>query len=216
MDGAYCSHCGQRYTGRRVTQNSIVRDLLNNLYGLDRSILSNIWLALKDPQFLVENFWNGYRNYYFGPGRFFVIAALALVINFLVTGESFLLVKIESHEIGQQFVFLFLFLILYSASSYLVYFWPWRRNIAEHIVLNIYNVSLWTILFIPVSIVGGLLENPETAELVNTPSFLLYNLLVMTWNARAFEMRSWLERVGRIALQAVLFIAIFWGLTFLE
>jgi len=214
MEGNYCSQCGQRYTGRRVTQSTVLRDLLDNLYGLDRSMLANIWLALKAPQFLVQNFWNGYRNYYFGPGRFFIIAALSLLLNFLVTEESFLLVKIESHDVAQQFVFLFIALIIFTFSSYLAYWWPWKKNIAEHAVMNIYTVGLWTILFTPISIVGGLLPNP-VAKIFNANSFLVFIALILIWNARVFPIKSWFQRVGYILVQAGLIVAIFWGMTFL-
>lgn len=215
MNGNYCSHCGQRYTGKRVSESTVLRDMLDNLYGLDRSMLANIWLALKDPQFLVQNFWNGYRNYYFGPGRFFIIAALALVINFLVTEESFLLIQIESEGVATQFVFLFIFLVLFTFSSYLTYWWPWKKNFAEHAVLNIYTVGLWTIVFTPFSILGGQLEG-SAAEMVNTTSFLLFAILIVIWNARVFPMKSWLQRALRVFIQAALIVAMFWGMTFLE
>lgn len=214
MEGSYCSNCGQRYTRRRVSQSTVLQDLLDNLYGLDRSLLSNWKLALIDPQFLVQNFWKGYRNYYLGPGRFLVIAALALVLNFIVTKESFLLITIEINEVGQQFVFLFIFLVLFCFSSHLAYFWPWKKNFAEHVVLNIYTVGLWTVLFTPISIAGGLLEDPA-AEIINTTATLLYLALILIWNSRVFPMQSWLHRIGRILLQAALIAVMFWGLTFL-
>lgn len=215
MDGNYCSQCGQQYTNRRVSQSTVFRDLLDNLYGVDQSLLSNLKVALKNPQFLVRNFWKGYRKYYFGPGRYLVIAALALVLNFVVTEESFLLITIESEDVAQQFVFLFIFLTLFTLSSFLTYYWPWKKNFAEHAVLNIYTVGLWTILFTPISIVGGLLENPA-ANLVNTTSFLFYATLILIWNSRVFPNQPWLERAGRILLQAGIIAALVWGLTFLE
>ena len=214
MEGSYCSKCGQRYTGKRVSQSTVLQDMLDNLYGLDKSLLGNLKLAVQNPQFLVQNFWSGFRNHYMGPGRVLVITALALVLNFIVTKESFLLITIGTEQVGQQFVFLFVFLFLFCLSSYVAYFWPWKKNFAEHVVLNIYTVGLWTILFTPLSILGGLLEDPA-AEYFNTTSFILYAALILIWNARVFPNQSRIKQFGRIVLQAALIAMLFWGLTFL-
>lgn len=201
--GKYCNNCGQRFAGKLSAQQ-LAGDVFNGLFSVERSLISNLRLALLDPFRLVNNFWSGYRNYHMGPGKLLAIASVLLVVNFLVCENKFLGLRFSSPQLSVNFAFLFFFLLFFSLASYVVYF-PSKRNLLEHVVLNIYNLSVWTIVFVPVSIALHPLEIP----MVKHGLVLVFIVLVLYWNARCFQLRSFYHRLGKTALNLSLFVALF-------
>ncbi|SRR6056297_817537 len=201
----YCPQCGQYHTGRRITNKSLLLDLVNGLYSLDKSFYENMKLGLFRPAKLVRNYWEGYRRYYFSPGKFLTIASLFLVLNFLIQ-DDFFSITVVSDGIGPHFVFLFILLSLYSLSSWGVYY-LYGKNFNEHFVLNIYSISIWIICITPFSILWGYL-NVEGVEELWT-AFLL--LVIGVWNNRVFKM-VWWKRILYIAANYTVLTLLFYVL----
>lgn len=107
----YCPTCGQYYTPRRITNTSLLLDIVNGLYSLDKSFYENIKIGLLNPRRLVQNYWKGYRRYYFSPGKFLTIASVFLLVNFLLQ-ENFFSIQVSSDNLAPNFLFLLLFLFL--------------------------------------------------------------------------------------------------------
>lgn len=178
----YCSNCGQYFKGDRVTITTIFGDLFDSIFSLEKSFFRNIKTGLNNPKTLISNYWNGFRKFYFSPGKFFTIASLFLLSHYLIANDFLGLVV--SSTISSQFVILITNIILLTFLSWLLYF-KFKKNIFEHIILNIYNVSLWTIIFVPISIILSLtVDNNRIEELFFVP----YHLLIMIWNSKAFEL----------------------------
>lgn len=198
IQGQFCSNCGQYFKTIRISGASIFRDLFDNIFSLEKSFFKNIRFGLAQPSSIALNYWKGFRKFYYSPGRFFTIASLFLVGHYWIAND-FLGVVVSS-TLASQFVILFsniLFLTLWSTIVYIQY----KRNIFEHLILNIYNVSLWTIVFVPISIVLNLLINDNRIEEF---FFLPYHLLIVIWNSKAFELTI-LKRTMYVFLNLVLF-----------
>lgn len=196
--GNYCSNCGQYFKDSRVTSVTILRDLFDSFFSLEKSFFVNIKIGLSQPKTIVSNYWNGFRKYYFSPVKFFTIASLFLLINYLVS-NYFLGLAVAS-DISSHFAILLLNIILLTIISSLLYL-KFKKNIFEHLILNIYNVSLWTIIFVPISIILSLSANDNgIAEFFLIP----YHLLIMIWNSKAFELTK-LNRFLFVTINLVLF-----------
>lgn len=182
--GRYCSNCGQYYEQKRVNLSTFLKDLFDSIFSLEKSFLVNIRIGLRQPQTLVLNYWNGFRKYYYSPGKFFAIASLFLVLHYTIAND-FLGLVVKSN-ISSQFVILLTNILLLTLSSFLLYI-QFKKNFFEHLVLNIYNVSLWVIVFSPISLILSLAVNNSKIEQY---FYILFHVLVIIWNSKAFELTN--------------------------
>jgi len=199
--GNYCSHCGQYFKDSRVTSTTILGDLFDSIFSLEKSFFRNIRIGLSQPKTLVSNYWKGFRKFYFSPGKFFTIASLFLLSHYLIANDFLGLVV--SSTISSQFVILLSNIILLTFLSSILYL-KFKKNIFEHLILNIYNVSLWTIIFVPISMILSLSVNNNSIEEF---FFIPYHSLIMIWNSKAFELTK-LKRFLFVTINLVLFYGI--------
>ncbi len=205
----YCPRCGQYYTTRRITNKGLFLDIIDGLFSLEKSLTTNLKIGILSPDSLVQNYWKGYRRYYFSPGKFLTIALFFLLINFLVQ-DNFFVVTVASENIGPNFLLLFLALFLNSLASWIVYV-LYKKNFNEHFVMNMYTLSLWTILLAPFSVLWGFIG----VEYVEQISTFLYVLIIGVWNNRVFSM-VWWKRVIYILLHYMVFTLLLYGLDFVS
>ena len=202
----YCSNCGQYFNDSRVTSFTILWGLFDSFFSIEKSFLMNIKIGIKQPKTIVSNYWNGFRKYYFSPFQFFTIASLFLVMNYFFAND-FLGLAVTSN-ISSHFAILLLNIILLTIFSFLLYF-KFKKNIFEHLILNIYNVSLWTIIFVPLSIILSLATNYNSiAEFFLIP----FHLLIMIWNSRVFK----LSKLIRFRFVSINFALFYGGILFLK
>ena len=194
----YCSNCGQYFKNTRVTFRTIFLDLFDSIFSLEKSFFKNIKIALRQPKTLATNYWNGFRKYYFSPGKFFTIASLFLLLHYSIAND-FLGIVVSSN-ISSQFIILLTHILLLTLSSSLIYL-QFKKNIFEHLILNVYNVSLWVIIFFPISIILSLTVNNNKIEQL---FYIPFHILVITWNSKAFEMTKF-KRFLFVTINVVLF-----------
>ena len=194
----YCSNCGQSFKDSRVTITTLLGDLFDSVFSLEKSFFRNIKIGVSQPKTLVSNYWTGFRKFYFSPGKFFTIASLFILLHYLIANDFLGLVV--SSTISSQFVILITNIILLTFLSGLLYL-KFKKNIFEHLILNIYNVSLWTIIFVPISIILSLTVNNNGIEEI---FFIPYHLLIIIWNSKAFELTK-IKRFIFVTINLVLF-----------
>ncbi len=182
MRGKYCSNCGQYYKGKRINLTTFLGDLFDSIFSLEKSFFRNIRIGLTQPKTLVLNYWNGFRKFYYSPGKFLTIASLFLVLHYSIANDF--LGIVVTGNISSQFVILLTNILLLTFSSFLVYI-QFKKNFFEHLILNIYNVSLWIIVFFPISLILSLTVNNNRTEQY---FYILYHILVVIWNSKAFEL----------------------------
>ena len=177
----YCANCGQYYVAKRVNFTTFLGDLFDSIFSLEKSFFRNIRIGLIQPEKLVLNYLNGFRKFYFSPGKFFTIASLFLLLHHSIAND-FLGVIVTS-TISSQFLILLINIFLLTFSSFLIYL-QFKRNLFEHLVLNIYNVSLWVIIFFPISVILSLTFNNQIAQWFYIP----FHILVIIWHSKAFKL----------------------------
>lgn len=196
----YCSKCGQFHTEKKVNNSSIFLDLLDSIFSVEKSLFSNLKIGIINPKKLVNNYWNGFRGYYFSPSKYIAVASLFIIINFALVKQFFIIKNIHSTSIPNQFVFLLIFIVVFTTISYFVY-WGEKKSYYEHFILNFYTVSLWTILFVPISIVTKFLPIHNLVEVI---LMSLYILCIIIWNSRVFEISN-LHRFLSVLVSVVAF-----------
>ena len=192
----YCSSCGQYYLAKRLNFITFLSDLFNSIFSLEKSFFRNIRIGLSQPEKLVLNYWTGFRNFYFSPGKFFTIASLFLLLHYSIAND-FLGIIITSN-ISSQLVILVINIFFLTFSSFLIYL-KFKRNLFEHLVLNIYNVSLWIIIFFPISIILSLTSSDQIEPFF----YILFHTLIIIWNSKAFEMTK-LRRFSYVTINLLL------------
>ena len=194
----YCSKCGQYYKGGRINFTSFLGDLFESVFSLEKSFLRNIRIGLSQPKALVLNYWNGFRKFYYSPGKFFTIASLFLALHYSIANDF--LGTVVTGDISSQFIILLSNILLLTFSSFLLYI-QFKKNLFEHLILNIYNVSLWIIVFFPISVILSLTVNNDSIEgYLTTP----FHILIIIWNSKAFELTK-LKRFLFVTINLVLF-----------
>ena len=205
MTGKYCSNCGQYYKDKRINFLTFLGDLFDSIFSLEKSFLLNVRVGLSRPEVLAINYWNGFRKYYYSPGKFFTIASLFLVLHYYFAND-FLGLKVTSN-ISSQFVVLSMNILLLTFSSYLLYI-KFKKNFYEHLILNIYNVSLWIIVFFPISVIMSLIVNDNIIEQY---LYIPFHISIITWNSKAFEM----TKIKRLIFVAVNLLLVYGALLFI-
>ena len=201
IDEKYCSNCGQYFKNKRVTSITILVELFSGVFSLEKSFLNNLKVGLLQPGKLVVNYWSGFRGFYYSPGRFFTVASLFILLHYQF-GNDFLGVKVTS-KMSSQFILLIFNIVILTFISFIVYL-KYKKNFHEHLLLNIYHVSLWSIFFVPISILLNLFDTNNSIEQF---FYIPFHLLISIWNSRAFEM-SKLKRLGYVSLNLILFYGI--------
>jgi len=197
----YCPKCGQFYKNEKISIKTIFSDLFGNIFSLEKSFFENIKIGLFEPKTLISNYWNGFRRYYYSPNRFLVIASLFFFIQIAFFNNFFGV--IVNSKIASQFSLLIVIILVSSFFSFITYL-KYKRNFYEHLILNIYNASLWSIIFVPISMVLSLLDTHKT---IKTYFLLFYLLLIIIWNSKVFEMKK-NKRYLYVALNIILIVII--------
>ncbi len=200
----YCSKCGQYYKDQRINFINFLGVLFDSIFSLEKSFFQNIKIGLSRPKTLTLNYWKGFRKFYYSPGKFFTIASLFLVLHYSIANDFLGIIIISN--VSSQFIVLLTNIVLLTFSSFLLYK-QFKKNVFEHLVLNIYNVSLWIIVFFPISLILSLVINNRKIEQY---FYIPYHIMVIIWNSKAFE----LTKLKRI-LFVVINLLIVYGTLFL-
>lgn len=88
--GKYCHICGQRDQNRRLPLKSLLHDVFHDLWHLDHKILESLWLLIRRPGFLAEEYLAGRRVRHVPPFRLYVITSfiLFLAFSFIHVGDG--------------------------------------------------------------------------------------------------------------------------------
>ena len=197
----YCSNCGQYFKNERISTKSIFADIFGNIFSLDKSFFNNIKVGLLKPKTLTLNYWNGFRRYYFSPSKFLVIASILFTIQIAFSNNFFGI--IVNSKTAPQFSLLIVIILVLSFFSFITYL-NYKKTFYEHLILNIYNTSLWSMIFVPIAMVLNLLNTDKT---IKTGFLLFYLLLIIIWNSKVFEMKK-NKRFGYVILNIILIVII--------
>ncbi len=196
----YCPKCGQYLKPGKVTSFALVKDALGNMFSLDSALAKNLKMAFLDPGKLFNNYLEGYRGYFYSPGKFFVTAGVFALINSMVD-DKFLGIAVFS-PIAPQFTILLVNIFLIASVAWVVYFRE-KRNSTEHLILTIYSVSLWTMVFVPISMIIY-----RMGDLSQPYPFIPMHILIIIWISRAFDFTTKQRVLHILAHIGILYLVI--------
>ena len=82
LQGAFCHCCGQKVQSRRLPLKALLHDVVHDLWHLDHKVLESLWLLVRHPGFLAEEYLNGRRVRHLPPFRLYVLTSFALFLAF--------------------------------------------------------------------------------------------------------------------------------------
>lgn len=181
----FCGNCGQSIVRKPTTFLTIVKDLTSNISNLERSVFYTIFTIVKNPKTVVDNYNNGFRNYFQSPSRLLIyVAALAVLFfkfvspNFL--GSNIMAENVEDSAFLSKIVFGILYLVGLSLASFILYFKN-TKQLAHHFIGIIYIFSTFYLLFTTFfCLVEMIYPNSNISETGNT----IMILIICVWNAR--------------------------------
>ena len=145
MYGEYCHNCGQKISGRRLNLYEEARDFVSNVLSIEKSVFGTTYQTLKSPSKVIKNYFKGNRRYYSSPFKLAIFASLFIGLHIahnenLIFGLGF--------TDDPKIIFILLFLIIFTLSSYFIYH---RKGYSflEISIVNIYVFSALILIFIP-------------------------------------------------------------------
>jgi hypothetical protein len=82
LQGAYCHRCGQKDQQRRLPLKALLHDVIHDLWHMDHKVLESLWLLVRHPGLLAEEYLAGRRVRHLPPFRLYVITSFALFLAF--------------------------------------------------------------------------------------------------------------------------------------
>lgn len=198
----YCPECGQLYNPKRLNAVGFISDFVDTFFALNKSYGMNLKDLMLRPQFVVENYWRGYRNFYFSPNRMLLITTFFIALYLYFNENSFLGIQISLVSypwLGIELFVTCLFLFVFILSTMITYFRK-KKNLFEHLALNAYIFSFTTIVLLILSIPLEYFNLGEYRQ-------VLFTFFYCIWIARVFE-HKWWKIVGMAAINLAVFLAI--------
>jgi len=180
--GNYCNNCGQKKVENRLNLREISNNLISSLFNYESGFLKTIFFLIVKPKTIILDYFNGKRKNYFNPINllFIIIAIKAFIeINFLYeynlnsSETNELYYKITHNDYFKTVQVICLIPIL-SFLSYL-FFKKYKYNFTEHILTNIFAITLGSI-FVTIGYLVHILLNNKVGF-----SILIIDLIFFAW-----------------------------------
>jgi len=82
LQGPFCSLCGQKDQNRRLPLKALLHDVMHDLWHLDHKVLESLWLLVRHPGLLAQEYLAGRRVRHMPPFRLYVLTSFALFMAF--------------------------------------------------------------------------------------------------------------------------------------
>lgn len=202
---AYCPQCGQKYVQKRVNFFTIFTDFGAQILSLEQSVFATMLKIITSPKTVIENYWNGYRNYYQSPGKllfyFLTIAGLHLV--FVDENIFQASVKTPSSLLSPQVIIIILVIPILSLTTF-ISFRNQKKNYGEHFIANTYLFSVFGSLIIILDDLLTLVSN----ELETYPLIILL-IVILFWASLLFsKKRIWYIFLLNFLIEIIVLLAI--------
>ena len=217
IDGEFCSNCGQRKY-KRINKKYIWDEIQYVLLHANKGLLYSVKNILKNPGRTAREFVEGKRiNHYKPILLVFLLSGIAAFISFKLIGYKELMQGIYSQKgiysdfMGEAlsfssgyFSFIMLCLIPVFALFSRIAFRKWGHNYYEHIVMNAYIISFYTLVEIIVlyPLMYFLKSNVEIIEILHLLSFCIIPVFLVWFYKGFYKERS----IKSVILKVLLFM----------
>ena len=118
----YCENCGQQYTKKKLTFKSLLTDVMSSLTDVEKNVFLNIYQIISYPNKIINGYWNGFRGYYYKPGKMlFYFVTIAGLSSLLLDSTIFGLTFSAQNTISTELLFVILFFPILTLSNYITY-----------------------------------------------------------------------------------------------
>ena len=224
VEGKYCNHCGQKSNVDRITLSSLMKELTESIFQIDRGFFYTLIQLFTRPGKSIGEYIIGKRRRHFKPIAYlitfstiyFIIAKMTgqntwmddLITGFAAAGPN----KEEIPEILNWFTknYAYTTLLLIPAFSFasFISFWRMGKNYIEHLVINSYTTGqqaiLYSIFAILKKFIGG-----ELFELLPIVISVSYTIMVF-W--QLFDKGNRMKILLRSLLTYVLYLILSFGI----
>lgn len=163
VEGEYCNHCGQKSNVGRITLSSLLSELMESVFQMDRGFFYTLIQLFARPGKSIREYLNGQRKKYFKPIAYlitfstiyFILSKMIgqntwmddIIVGFAQGGSN----KKEIPDIltwfSKNYAYTTLLLIpIFSFASF-ISFWGAGNNYIEHLVINSYTTGQQAIVY---------------------------------------------------------------------
>lgn len=200
----YCSRCGQKISNKPTTIISLISDFLSHIFSLEKSGLATILKILGNPQPIVNNYYNGQKNYYSSPGKILLYGMAMVALHISFVDKKVMGLSLEAQNISAQYLFWILLFPVLLFISYLTFI-RIEKGLAKHLISMTYVAGS---LFIGLTIINDVIIL-MWGDLLDAWVFILYIGLVFIWNSRVFSTQNKYSKVVvHTAVQSGIFAGI--------
>lgn len=190
INDAYCNHCGQKFVPKRVSIFTIFSDFIAQLLSLEKSGFATSVKLITHPKKVIENYFNGYRNFYQSPGKilFYFITVTGLHVLFINKTLFGATLNTGSELLSPQVLLTAIIIPILSLVAYITFIKQNNhKNFAEHLIAQTYFFSVFGILFI-------ILDDIISQFTLEVDYFSIQFLIpiILFWTALTFsKKRAW-------------------------
>lgn len=222
VDKNFCSNCGQKKY-KRIDRKYIWDEIQYSTIHTNKGFLYSIKNIFKNPGKTAREFIDGNRvNHYKPISLAFILSGISAFISFKIVGMDAVLKsfyqnqKMNSKLMNDMLSFMasynsfimLLFIPLMAILTSLI-FRKWGQNYFEHVVMNAFGFSFYTIVtilfFSP--ILFFVKDNPATFQMISSLGMLIIPIS-MVWFYKAFYLDKSLKTILLRVLLILLFLTI--------
>ncbi len=187
LKGKYCENCGQKYTNKKLSFKSLISDVFSSLTDVEKNIFLNVYTVIRFPKKVIGNYFNGFRGYYYSPGKMLFYFITIAGISSLLLGNTLFGITFDSNGVlSESMAFAIIYFPILSLSSFLTYR-RYKKKYLEHVASTIYLISAFGIIVL-------LIENVfiyfSITSQKNANWIFLLTGFVIIWNAILFTTPS--------------------------
>lgn len=213
--GNFCPECGQRKY-RRIDTAYIWEEVQYLVFQTNRGFFFSIKKILQSPGDTARDFIEGRRvNHYQPIALTFILGGLSSLISFKVIDvESILNNYYEEQQISSPFLrdfvanlssynpIISLLLVPFFALCTYLAFRKWKNNYVEHLIINSYILSFYTLISILIAypIMFVFRNNSDTIIQVSMLPVLLIPVILLWFFIRFYREKSFKAVVPKVAL----------------
>jgi magnesium-transporting ATPase (P-type) len=232
VEGAFCSHCGQKAEIHRVSIGYLIHELFHAITHADKGFLLLIKDLVTKPGIVAREYLDGKRKKYFNPLSFLVITAALSAYVTHATGYSEHLTHADAQPNKHvpyweetmsivvdhsKLLGLVLIVPVLSILAWALFRKP-RYNLSEVFVLQAYVMGQCFILRTVISVPAFLIA-PDTMDLNNMLFQTIFLVYMIVANKQFFSNNLFftiLKSILIMFLFIVLYWVLIWGFVFLK
>ena len=209
----YCGNCGQKKFSR-IDRRYIFSELENTILQTNKGFLFSVKRIIKNPGKTAREFINGSRINHYKPILLaFLLCGISAFISFQLVGlkEMMETYYSEQHMNSPLMIDILSFTSSYNSLIMLSFipflalltkigFRKWGQNYYEHIIINSYILSVYTMVNILIVYPVMLFLKDDTSLMIQASSFSIISIpVIMVWFFKGFyeqkSLKSILSRV---------------------